>query len=571
MSSSLKIKVVIGSHRDAAMLAMWESVAAYHSVELLALESIDQPVCTTLPVTMFPLIPDMPGFMRDVDRFLVGADLVVAIDTSRLFSFQSLRAARKLGVKFCCIAHEFSPFVYEKYTNIRAIQYDIHQFADLFFTSSRKTEQLLQIEGVSADRMVRLPAVMRGSDFAFDPGKRQKFRRYVGIPDDAVLITVKTSLEDIDPTLTIMQGVRLCMNRIAPGLRSKVRLLVCGDGQSQSKLKYEASDMGLGSKVLFLAQDTSPFLSDLLAATDLLIEGRWTKKYELEPLPWHALAAACAGVQVILPRGSVADEWLTGVDVTKIDDFSSADLAFELAKLVEAAPPQDLRRFTSQSASAILSSEKSAAIFLKALDKVCHNEDKISRRQGLNTFIKQHQVPVTYRDACDVLVKCEELRDFASTCELEHYSEIMRIRGDALVALSRADEAIQSFEHSLKINHTNFQALRGLGYLAWHGHSHEDALSFFKRGLAVNPNDYQCLMGVGLVYRRLKMFEESVFWLQKAVAVGGPESPSLSILVQACLENPDNSVSLDVLTSIRESLGDHPNLLTAIDKLESHQ
>ena len=227
---------------------------------------------------------------------------------------------------------------------------------------------------------------------------------------------------------------------------------------------------------------------------------------------------------MVIPRGSVSDEWLTGLDALRIDDYSSMELAFELTRLVEAMPSLDARLSISRSVVAELAPENSSAVFLQALDRICGNDDKVSRRHGLNTFIKQHQVPVNYRDACDVLVKCEELRDFASTCEMEHYSEILRIRGDALVALSRAEEAIQSFEHSLKVNHTNFQALRGLGFLAWHGHSHEDALSFFKRGLAVNPNDYQCLMGVGLVYRRLKMFEESVFWLQKAVAVGGPDS-----------------------------------------------
>jgi tetratricopeptide (TPR) repeat protein len=123
----------------------------------------------------------------------------------------------------------------------------------------------------------------------------------------------------------------------------------------------------------------------------------------------------------------------------------------------------------------------------------------------------------------------------------------------------------------LKFNGSNHQALRGLGYLACHGHSHEDALSFFKRGLAVNPNDYQCLMGVGLVYRRLKMFSEAVFWLQKAIAVGGLESPSLSLLVQACLENSDSPEALAVLNEIRDVMGEHPNLDTAIHKLESHQ
>jgi hypothetical protein len=67
------------------------------------------------------------------------------------------------------------------------------------------------------------------------------------------------------------------------------------------------------------------------------------------------------------------------------------------------------------------------------------------------------------------------------------------------------------------------------------------------------------------------MFSEAVFWLQKAIAVGGLESPSLSLLVQACLENSDSPVALAALNEIRDVMGEHPNLDTAIHKLESHQ
>ena len=134
MSRTLKIKVVVGSCREPALIHMWEAISAFHVVEVYALDGYEGPLQTTLPVTMFPIIPDMPGFMRDLDRFLSGADHIIAVETSRLYSFQALRAARKLGIKFSCIAHEYSPFVYEKYANIRAIQHDIYQHTDLLTT-----------------------------------------------------------------------------------------------------------------------------------------------------------------------------------------------------------------------------------------------------------------------------------------------------------------------------------------------------------------------------------------------------------------------------------------------------
>ena len=573
MTQHLKIKVVIGLLRDPAVLQFWEELSTHHSIELYALDSSDRSLATTLPVVMFPQIPEMPGFFRDLDKHLHGADLVIGIETSKLYSFQALRAARKLGIHFACVVHEYSPLVYERYSNIRAIQHDIHQNSDVFFPTSRRAAQLLQLEGVPIERITKIPMAADTAKFTFDERGRVRFKKYVGVPDDCTLITLKTSINDLEPALTAIQGVRLGLNQLSPEKRSKVRLLVCGEGEGTTKLKYEVADLGLGSRAMFLAQDTAPFIADLLCATDVLIEGRWGNKKDPEPLPWHVLGSACSGVSIILSGGTIADDWLSGVDARRLDDYSAMDVAMALSSVLnrEADPEFTRRRISANAATQLLSPAHPAEIMNAAITKMCSSDEKTARRDGLSKFIHQHQIPISYKDASDVLFKCEELREFASTCETEKYSEILRIRGDALVALARGDEAIVAFEQSLKTNQSNYQALRGLGYLAWHGHSHEDALSFFKRGLAVNPNDYQCLVGVGLVYRRLKMFSESVYWLQKAVAVGGPDSPSLSLVVQACLENPGLPESLEALHSLRDSVGDHPNLVMAIGKLESHQ
>jgi tetratricopeptide (TPR) repeat protein len=207
---------------------------------------------------------------------------------------------------------------------------------------------------------------------------------------------------------------------------------------------------------------------------------------------------------------------------------------------------------------------------LAVIEEVGGRNERRLRRQGLLSFVKQYQIPISFKDANEVLVRCDEMRDFSAENEARLYSEILRIRGDALMALTRNEEAAKAFEDALKQNLKNHHALRGLGYLAWQGHSHEDAMRFFKRALAVDPNDYQSLVGIGLVYRRLQMFNESVYWLHKAVSVGGLESTSLSLIVQACLENAENEQSIGVLKYIRENIGDHPNLSRAIEKLESH-
>jgi tetratricopeptide (TPR) repeat protein len=554
------------------MLSVWEQVGLTHSVEVLALQSPGTEFTAMLPVTIFPEVAEMAGYYRDLDRYLAGADLIVGVEGSRLSSFQALRAARKLAVPYVCICHESVPFAYEGFKNIRAIQHDIFLNADALVTSSRRAAQLLQMEGVPEERIWRIQAVTDPSHFSFSVERAEKFRRYIGIPESDIIVTVMAGLDDVEPVQTLLQGLRLGLNQVSPSIRGRVRLLICGQGQVASQLKYQVSDLGLGHRSMFIAQDTSPFLQDLLCSSDYLLEGRYFRKGTPEVLPWHVLSASTCGAKVMTSPGSLADDWLAGQMVTRFEDFAPMEIAVAVADVLKNHRDDSSARLArAELAANALSPKKSAATILEIIAELCVQDMNAGRRHSLSEFVQRHQIPVSFKDAANVLVTCEEARDFSSACDAAVRSEVLRIKGDALAALARGDEALVSFEESLRVNAQNYNALRGLGYLAWNGHSHEEALRFFKRALAVNPNDYQCLVGIGLVYRRLKMFAESVFWLEKAISVGGLESSSLGLLVQACLENAEIPESLDILLSIRESMGEHPALATAITKLESHQ
>lgn len=572
MSERLKIKIVVSTLREQAMIPLWEQVAQHHDVEILTQKSErEYSLNTILPVVEFPAIADMPGFFRDIEGHLRGADVVVGVETSRLCSFQALRVARKLGVPFVSLVHEFEPFVYEKFQNIRAVQHDIHSNAAMFMASSNRAKKLLELEGVDPAKIKVLTPAFDISSFQYSESWAQKFRTYTKIPSDALVFGFKGPLNEDDQSLALVRGIRLALNRLPREKRDLVRLLVFGSGSSSEKIKYEIADMGFGHQALFLAQDPTPFLRDLLCSIDVLIEGRSTGDPMIQ-IPWHLVSAAYSGARFVLPVGSISDELLSNYTARKIDDFTPMHLSEALVKKVsDGRDSLDRRLARSKSAVDAFDLTKASEVLLSAIEDVAGLDERRVRRRGLLSFVTQHQMPISYKEATDVLFRCEEMRDFSAESEIRLYSEILRIRGDALMALSRNEEAAVSFEDALKQSSKNHHALRGLGYLAWQGHSHEDAMRFFKRALAVDPNDYQSLMGVGLVYRRLQMFDESVYWLHKAVSVGGLESTSLSLIVQACLENAADDRSVRVLRSIRENLGDHPNLSRAIEKLESHQ
>jgi hypothetical protein len=571
MSHRLKIKIVVGQLREQAMISLWESIAQHHDVEILTQKfDGEESFNTSLPVVEFPVIVDMPGFFRDLDSHLRGSDVIIGVESSRLYSFQALRIARKLGIPFVAMVHEYEPFIYEKFQNIRAVQHDIHANASMFLATSSRAVKLLELEGVDSQRIRSLVPATDASLFEFSEARSQKFRKYTKIPVDAIVLGFKGDLNQIEPALVLGRGLRLALNKLGQDKRALVRLLICGNGAQSEKIKYEIADMGLGSQTLFLSQDPTPFLRDLLCAVDVMIEGRGSPE-GISSLPWHVVSAAYSGARFVLPSGSISDDVLSGHLVRKIDDFTPIHLSEALVKKInDGRESADQRAERARVATQTLALSEATTMVLAVIEEVGGRNERRLRRQGLLSFVKQYQIPISFKDANEVLVRCDEMRDFSAENEARLYSEILRIRGDALMALTRNEEAAKAFEDALKHNLKNHHALRGLGYLAWQGHSHEDAMRFFKRALAVDPNDYQSLVGIGLVYRRLQMFNESVYWLHKAVSVGGLESTSLSLIVQACLENAENEQSIGVLKYIRENIGDHPNLSRAIEKLESH-
>jgi len=571
MSHRLKIKIVVGQLREQAMISLWESIAQHHDVEILTQKfDGEESFNTSLPVVEFPVIVDMPGFFRDLDSHLRGSDVIIGVESSRLYSFQALRIARKLGIPFVAMVHEYEPFIYDKFQNIRAVQHDIHANASMFLATSSRAVKLLELEGVDSQRIRSLVPATDASLFEFSEARSQKFRKYTKIPVDAIVLGFKGDLNQIEPALVLGRGLRLALNKLGQDKRALVRLLICGDGAQSEKIKYEIADMGLGSQTLFLSQDPTPFLRDLLCAVDVMIEGRGSPE-GISSLPWHVVSAAYSGARFVLPSGSISDDVLSGHLVRKIDDFTPIHLSEALVKKInDGRESADQRAERARVATQTLALSEATTLVLAVIEEVGGRNERRLRRQGLLSFVKQYQIPISFKDANEVLERCDEMRDFSAENEARLYSEILRIRGDALMALTRNEEAAKAFEDALKQNLKNHHALRGLGYLAWQGHSHEDAMRFFKRALAVDPNDYQSLVGIGLVYRRLQMFNESVYWLHKAVSVGGLESTSLSLIVQACLENAENEQSIGVLKYIRENIGDHPNLSRAIEKIESH-
>jgi tetratricopeptide (TPR) repeat protein len=170
--------------------------------------------------------------------------------------------------------------------------------------------------------------------------------------------------------------------------------------------------------------------------------------------------------------------------------------------------------------------------------------------------------------ATEALVLIEETLVDRSLLSPKALADMLGFKSEAQILLNKLEEAFEGLSESVKIDPTRARSFRALGFLSFRNHSNDEALAFFRKSLGLQPNDSQAIMGIGLVYRRVKMFAETIFWLEKA-AVSGVHQALIHIS-QACLEHDNFSESAKVLERLIDHFGDEQCLIRSLGKIYMH-
>jgi len=126
---------------------------------------------------------------------------------------------------------------------------------------------------------------------------------------------------------------------------------------------------------------------------------------------------------------------------------------------------------------------------------------------------------------------------------------------------------MDAFAESAQCDPLNASAYRGLGQVAFHGHSHEEALTFFKKALSIRSDDFSSTFGMGMIYRRLGLSEEALFWLEKCIAIDASHQPAMTAFIQVARDYRHPRVAIALLERVIETIGERPALLTALGQI----
>ncbi|TWW09513.1 hypothetical protein E3A20_13610, partial [Planctomyces bekefii] len=123
------------------------------------------------------------------------------------------------------------------------------------------------------------------------------------------------------------------------------------------------------------------------------------------------------------------------------------------------------------------------------------------------------------------------------------------------------------YGEALQCSDRDYKALRGLGFIAWQGHSNEEALVFFKKAMALKDDDAETALGIGLVYRRLGLSDEAMFWLEKSVLSGNGPSTSVVALAQTCAQCTVPRKGIQAIERVLDAIGENHTLMVTLGQL----
>ena len=379
-----KIAIIAGEVTSPRALAVFDPLRAVFDVTVFALDG--EPMqkfasATSLKIRLYENAQDMPGYLRGLEDELASFDAVISMETSRLATFQAVRASRKHGIPLGVISNEFQPYFYERYPNIRAIQYDICNKADVFWASSEQAQQCLRLDRVPEQAIRRLDPVVDTERFCPDPLRRKKFRNHVGIHSDDVVLLFKHELSPQNRPEAALEALKI-LYQTTGYTETRIKLIFCGQGSSAMELKYKSFDIGLGRSTLFLHQDAEPFITDLYAATDFILMPRPIRTETHEEFPIGMVEAMAAGIVPVVGAGSVAAE-LAGDGGLLYTGDEAEYLAARLHMALTDAAVMDLLRAAGRSrVQERFRQDRSADGFIAEVDQLVQERciERIPRR-----------------------------------------------------------------------------------------------------------------------------------------------------------------------------------------------
>lgn len=552
MSVKPKIAIITGQMSSPRVLSIFDSLGAEYDITVLAFNdrALSEESSIDFRFELFEVDEKLPGFMPHLEYELCQYDLFITFEISRIWSFQVARFAEKTNKKMITFVSEWQQGFYDGYENIKNIQDKIIEQSEIFIVPSSKSSDLLQSMGVKKSAIVNV-SYEPNSKFSYDEKGRFKFRKYISLNQNDLVIMFKYPLElgCRAKDLLVFFKQYLLAN---PEKIKTTKLLIVGSGKESDSLKYFAHELSIGQCVYFLHQDPEPFINDLFSAVDISVHMNMNSSLNLIDMPYSYIEQLSCGIRQLTEKSSL---------VNSLNGFAFSGLSFSNARDFNRAL-SELAEMKVRNTSSICTMNNT--LLLSRVKGIMMTVEK--KIEAMSATLIGFEEELKMGASAKLLEKLDSVLDELPR-EDRFHCEALRIKADVHYALGDIKSAALGYDEVLAYNSDNAKALRGLGFVSWMQHMNTEAVSYFKKSLSSDAFDTASMLGLGLVYSRVGMYENALFWIEKSILSGEETVASVSSLVRICGITPDVRKAIESLERVIAFVGSEPSLLISLGNL----
>lgn len=555
MERKLSIALILGVKHSIRLLEVFGPLSEGFDIKALGLlDGIgSESYLTEIPLQTFIEDQHLLGYMLGVEEELSKADIIVAsglLDSSTYQAFRYAYHHQKPFLLFCQKEEDLKQAILEKSEEFQ----DCINNASGFLIFDQTVGETLEFMGCAPEKVLLLQAEVQAKKFGFHDKLRIKFRDYLKVEKDELLVVSPLS-DDLAPFEMIAAFKML--QALDVSLFERAKLLFIGNAVNKDAVKYRAVDLGMTKSIMFIAQDIRPFFIDLMSAADVFVS--LSNGQDATERLFTMLEGMACGVKILVdekhPLASVVPSQFV-VNNPNTLALSLRDVLMnpidrkEIVALVEKNYTQNHAAVKLSDFLKIRISEK--PIQLPLAGDFSHVMETLTAKAKLDIdeFYVAHEV---------------EMGRWGS--HSDYRGRLLVLKGQTLLQASLLEDAMTCFELCTAEESVQREAYLGLARIALFTHSNEEALSFYRKALALKPNDAEAMGGIGSVYRKIGMADEAVYWLGKSISVDVENSRYLMALTQACLECEDYDRSISLLEQLKVLLGNKPSLVMCLGQL----
>lgn len=561
MDGKPKIIVFIDEKVHFDRLDLFDSLSIKYDIEVIAYCHINyfNQYQTRIPVKLIDSKENQQGYLPGVESLLKDANLVVCFATHTMTTFQILRASDRFQYKVVAISGDETLSLQGMSRGEMAIQKSALEQMEHFFAITERSKKRLLLQGLSKEKVSLLPVFFKADRYAFNEGARRKFRDYINITDDEILVLVR--------------GVR--NPAIIKGICGAAKFLMMAESNLSKRfrfiwndvdfecLKQTVFDYGLAKKMILLDQDPRPFLIDLLSAADMYMNARGQESKGLGKNPelYHAM---CSGLITI--SNDRVDRDMECLGKPKLGQDLADALAISELLLNEASDLRSIddRYKYSQSVCEYFQTPNGPEAFENVIAGILDFEFKPKNDYSLQLW-----------EQClnDENVDANIAESILASKDLTNEQKVFFLckLGTVLAEKMKFMNAIETFEKVLELDNSHEPAYFHLGKVSYICHSDTEALRFFRKVLATTANHADAMRYIACIYRRRGLSDDAIVWFKKAILADLDKKHYVLEICQTALECENIDHALAVLNAIMQILGETKALTMAIGQLHLKQ